>query len=118
MVTTCWRWRNTWTTWPKPFSCRAFFGGKLRTMQAHYTNDAGDVRVIRPFVYVRERQTADFAKHAALPVVAENCPACFAMPMQRQQMKLMLAEQEKSHPKLFASLLTAMRPLMQATTTP
>jgi tRNA 2-thiocytidine biosynthesis protein TtcA len=33
-------------------------------------------------------------------------------------MKLMLAEQEKSHPKLFASLLTAMRPLMQATTTP
>jgi tRNA 2-thiocytidine biosynthesis protein TtcA len=27
-------------------------------------------------------------------------------------MKLMLAEQEKLHPKLFASLLTAMKPQM------
>ena len=73
-----------------------------------------NVRVIRPFVYVRESQTAAFARQAALPVVPENCPACFAMPMQRQSMKLLLAEQEKAHPKLFPSLLTAMRPLMQS----
>ena len=32
--------------------------------------------------------------------------------MQRYQMKALLAEQEKLHPKLFASLLTAMKPLM------
>ena len=94
------------------FMMSLFFGGKLRTMQAHYTNDAGDVRVIRPLVYARERQTADFAKHANLPIVQENCPACFAMPMQRQNIKCLLAEQEKSQPKLFASMLTAMRPLM------
>ena len=95
------------------FMMSAFFGGKLRTMQAHYTNDAGDVRVIRPLVYARERQTTDFAKSTHLPVVFENCPACFSKPQQRQSLKLMLADQEKSHPKLFASLLTAMRPLMQ-----
>ena len=89
-----------------------FFGGKLRTMQAHYTNDAGDIRVIRPLVYARERQTGDFAKQANLPVVLENCPACFGMPMQRQKIKELLAEQEKSQPKIFASMLTAMRPLM------
>lgn len=94
------------------FMMSAFFGGKLRTMQAHYTNDAGDVRIIRPLAYARERQTSDFAKNASLPVVQENCPACFSMPMQRQSMKVMLAEQEKAHPKLFSSLLTAMRPLM------
>ena len=34
------------------------------------------------------------------------------MPMQRYQMKNLLAEQEKLHSKLFASLLTAMKPLM------
>jgi tRNA 2-thiocytidine biosynthesis protein TtcA len=34
------------------------------------------------------------------------------MPMQRQQMKLMLADQEKQHPALFANLLTTMKPLM------
>jgi tRNA 2-thiocytidine biosynthesis protein TtcA len=89
-----------------------FFGGKLRTMKAHYLIDAGDLRVIRPFVYVRERQTRAFAQTAGLPVILENCPACFAKPQQRYAMKLMLAEQEKLHPKLFASLLTAMKPLM------
>lgn len=89
-----------------------FFGGKLRTMQAHYLNDAGDLRVIRPFVYVRERQTRAFAEAANLPVIFENCPACFAKPQQRYAMKQMLAEQEKLHPKLFASLLTAMQPVM------
>jgi tRNA 2-thiocytidine biosynthesis protein TtcA len=94
------------------FLMSAFFGGRLRTMKAHYLNDAGDIRVIRPFAYARERQTRDFARRAGLPVVQENCPACFAMPMQRWQMKQMLAEQERQHPTLFASLLTAMRPLM------
>jgi tRNA 2-thiocytidine biosynthesis protein TtcA len=34
------------------------------------------------------------------------------MPMQRFQMKQLLAEQEKAHPSLFANLLSAMRPLM------
>ncbi len=94
------------------FLMSAFFGGRLRTMQAHYRIDAGDLRVIRPLVYARERQTRAFAAKAGLPVIHENCPACFAMPMQRFQMKQLLAEQEKAHPKLFASLLTAMKPLM------
>ncbi|KAB2314664.1 tRNA 2-thiocytidine biosynthesis protein TtcA [Betaproteobacteria bacterium SCN2] len=89
-----------------------FFGGKVRTMQAHYLIDAGDLRVIRPFVYARERQTRDFAHKAGLPVISENCPACFAVPTQRFAMKQMLAEQEKLHPRLFASLMTAMKPLM------
>lgn len=94
------------------FLMSAFFGGKLRTMQACYLNDAGDVRVIRPLIYVRERQTRDFARRAALPVVQENCPACFAQPQQRQRMKALLAELEREHPRLFSNLLAAMRPLM------
>lgn len=96
------------------FLMSAFFGGKLRTMQVNYLNDAGDIRVIRPLCYVRERQTRDFAAHAGLPVISENCPACFAKPMQRYQMKQLLAEQERQHKTLFANLLTAMRPLMGA----
>lgn len=94
------------------FLMSAFFGGKLRTMQAHYVIDAGDLRVIRPFVYVRERQTAAFAKQAGLPVIQENCPACFAQPTERLHMKQLLAGLEKEHPRLFPNLLSAMRPLM------
>lgn len=89
-----------------------FFGGKLRTMSPHYLNDAGDLRIIRPFATARERQIRAFAVDAGLPVISDNCPCCFAKPQQRQTMKQMLAEQEKQNPRLFSSLLTAMKPLM------
>lgn len=95
------------------FLMSAFHGGSLRTMKAHYVNDAGDLRVIRPFIYVRERQTADFARRAALPVIADNCPACFRMPTQRMHMKQLLAAEEQRHQRLFAHLLSAMEPLMR-----
>jgi tRNA 2-thiocytidine biosynthesis protein TtcA len=98
------------------FLMSAFYGGRLHTMKAHYLNDAGDLRIIRPFVYARERQTADFARRAGLPAIMDNCPACFRMPTQRMNMKTLLAEQEKNHNKIFSSLLTAMRPLMNENT--
>jgi len=94
------------------FLMSAFFGGRLRTMKAHYVNDAKDLRVIRPFIYVRERQTADFARHGNLPAIMDNCPACFRMPTQRMQIKSLLAQQEKTNKSLFSSILTTIRPLM------
>jgi tRNA 2-thiocytidine biosynthesis protein TtcA len=96
------------------FLMAAFHNGVLKTMKAHYVVDAGDLRVIRPFVYVRERQTADFAARAGLPVTADNCPACYRMPTERVAMKQLLAVQEKAQQGLFDSLLSAMRPLMAA----
>ena len=89
-----------------------FHGGRLKTMKAHYRIDAGDLRLIRPLVYVRERQTRAYAVASGLPVVADNCPACFRMPTRRLHFKTLLAEQERLHPRLFASLLSSMRPLM------
>lgn len=93
------------------FLMSAFHGGQLRTMKAHYTNKDGDIRIIRPLVYVRERQTRDFAAETGLPVVPDSCPACFGMPTQRAHMKALLAEEESHNPTLFKSLLQAMRPL-------
>jgi tRNA 2-thiocytidine biosynthesis protein TtcA len=94
------------------FLMSAFHGGQLRTMKAHYVNDDGDLRVIRPLLYTRERQTAAYAKECALPVVADSCPACFQMPTQRQHMKDLLAAEEKHNRNLFKNLLTTMRPLL------
>ncbi len=94
------------------FLMSAFRGGQLRTMKASYTNKEGDVRIIRPMVYVRERQTADFARDAGLPVVPDSCPACFAMPTEREHMKRLLAGEEAHNKGLFKSLLTTMQPLM------
>ncbi len=94
------------------FLMSAFFNGKLHTMKAHYLNDASDLRIIRPLVYVRERQTYHFAQDANLPIILDSCPACFTMPAQREQMKQLLAAQEKQHKHIFKTLLHTMRPLM------
>jgi len=94
------------------FLMSAFYGGDLRTMKAHYVNDAGDLRIIRPLVYARERQTAQFAANSGLPVIPDNCPACFRMPTKRMHVKQLLAAEEQDNHKLFPNLLHAMRPLM------
>ena len=89
-----------------------FFGGKLRAMRAAYRNDDGDLRIIRPLIYCRERQIASFAKNAGLPVVADNCPSCDSGARQRVQMKHLLAGLETQHKHLFASLRTALAPMI------
>ena len=94
------------------FLMSAFHGGQLRSMKAHYTIDAGDLRVIRPLVYTRETMTADFAQRNSLPVIMENCPACFAMPTERQHMKELLRSEEKHNKQLYSSILTAIKPLI------
>jgi len=94
------------------FLMSAFHGGKLNTMKAHYINDEGDIRIIRPFVYVREAQLRAFASESQLPVIEDNCPACFAKPTQRQHMKELLAAQEATYPNTFQTLLTTLKPLM------
>jgi len=95
------------------FLMSAFHGGKLKTMKAHYTNDDGDLRIIRPLVYARERQLAEFANQAELPVIVENCPACFGKPTQRQHMKALLASEEQGNKTLFSTLLSTMRPIIE-----
>lgn len=95
------------------FLMSAFHGGRLNTMKAHYVNDAGDLRVIRPLIYTRERQTRAFVENANLPVIEENCPACFDMPTQRFYFKNLLQNEEKNNPAVYKSLLSAMRPLME-----
>ncbi len=97
------------------FLMSAFRGGQLRTMKANYKNREGDIRIIRPMIYVRERQTRAFANEIQLPVVSDSCPACFNMPTEREHMKQLLAKEELHNKTLFKSLLTAMTPLLSRT---
>jgi len=95
------------------FMMSIFNNGALRTMKANYVNDKGDLRIIRPLVYVRERMTKSFAEDAKLPIINENCPACFAAPTERHRMKLLLASQEQVVPDVFSSVLKAIIPIMK-----
>ena len=94
------------------FLMSAFHGGQLKTMKANYTIKEGDLRLIRPLIYVREHQTRHYAEQEGLPIIIENCPACFEKPTQREHMKQLLATEEKQNENLFGSLLTAMKPLI------
>lgn len=82
-------------------------------MKANYTIDAGDLRVIRPLVTCREQLFRDFAEKYELPIIADNCPACFSAPKERHRVKLMLAQQENLFPNLFQSILKSIEPLMR-----
>jgi selenocysteine lyase/cysteine desulfurase/tRNA(Ile)-lysidine synthase TilS/MesJ len=99
------------------FMMSAFHNGFLRTMKAAYTNDEGDIRIIRPFVNTRERDIAAFAADKELPIIPENCPACFSAPKERARMKQLLAAQEHMFPNIYNSLRSAMQPLMSITET-
>lgn len=94
------------------FLMSLFHNGRLRTMKANYTVKEGDLRVIRPFVYVREKNLRTFAETQKLPVIPENCPACFESPKERHRTKQLLAQQELLFPRLYWSLKSAMHPVM------
>ena len=62
------------------FFMSVFHNGRLRTMKACYTNAEGDLKIIRPLIYAREKNLRKFAEGSKLPIIAENCPACFEAP--------------------------------------
>uniref|UniRef100_A0A7S1KL75 Aminotransferase class V domain-containing protein n=1 Tax=Percolomonas cosmopolitus TaxID=63605 RepID=A0A7S1KL75_9EUKA len=95
------------------FLMSIFHNGYLRTMKASYDIDAGDIRVIRPLVYVREKILKKFARENHLPVINENCPACFEMPKERARIKTLLSTQEHLFPNIHSTIMRALRPIME-----
>jgi len=94
------------------FMMSVMHNGFLRTMKANYKINAGDLSVIRPLVYVRESLMTEFAKSANLPIINENCPACFEEPKERDRIKKMLAREETLYPSFFDNIKRSMMPLM------
>ncbi|THD27985.1 tRNA 2-thiocytidine biosynthesis protein TtcA [Fasciola hepatica] len=99
------------------FLMSCFHNGLLLTMKANYCIRQGDLRVIRPLVFVREQQCRTFVEKAKLSIIPENCPACFSAPKERLRIKRILAEQEVIFPRLFPNLLSTMMPLIGEGTT-
>ena len=94
------------------FVMSCFHNGQARTMKANYTIKAGDVKVIRPLIYTRERETLAFSRECRLPVINENCPACFEVPKERARIKALLSQEEVMYPNLFSNLKNSLMPLM------
>lgn len=89
------------------FMLNLFYGGHVKTMPPKLIADDGLNTVIRPLAYVRE---SDIKKYAALkdyPIIP--CNLCGSQPnLQRQAMRQMLDQWEKTNPLWIKSMFTAM----------
>ncbi len=86
------------------FFMNILYNGTMRSMPPIYRSDKG-FHVIRPLLWVRERQTAAFAQENGIATIGdEACPAMamrVKMPHARESTKKMLEEWEESFPELF-----------------
>merc|ERR1712176_1526135 len=99
------------------FMMSVMHNGFLRTMKANYRVNAGDISVIRPLIYCREGLMTEFAKNANLPVINENCPACFEEPKERARIKKLLSREETMYTNFYDNLRRSIIPLMHDDTT-
>ena len=84
-----------------------FFIGTLKAMAAKTVCDTGDITVIRPLVYVAEKDIISAAQQAGITTISCNCPVADA-DHQRQRMKKLLRQLEQEIPQINNSLLAAL----------
>ena len=89
-----------------------FFAGALKAMPARLVSDNGSHVVIRPLVYVTEAEARAYAKENGLPIIGCCCPACGDLSLQRQRIKRLIAELEREHPNVKASMIKALGNVM------
>jgi tRNA 2-thiocytidine biosynthesis protein TtcA len=85
-----------------------FFVGSLKAMAPAMLADNGVTTVIRPLVYVEERDIIPFSRANSFPVVCCCCPVCGVVDQQRKRMKRLLTELEREIPFVKRSLLKAL----------
>jgi tRNA 2-thiocytidine biosynthesis protein TtcA len=86
----------------------AFFSGTLAGMPAKLQADDGHNVVIRPLVYVAEKDLAALAQELEVPVIP--CNLCGSQAnLQRARMKQLLRDLEGEYPHIADSLLSAQK---------
>jgi tRNA 2-thiocytidine biosynthesis protein TtcA len=86
-----------------------FFSGQLKAMPPKLLSDDGRNVVIRPLIYVEERDLIEFAAAQRYPTVRCSCPTCGLPDSKRQVVKRMLAALEAENPGLKTQMLAALR---------
>jgi len=89
------------------FMLNMFYGGKIKTMPAKLIADDGQNIVIRPLAYCREPDIKKYAAAMQFPIIP--CNLCGSQPnLQRQAMREMMNQWEKTNPLWIKSMFTAM----------
>jgi tRNA 2-thiocytidine biosynthesis protein TtcA len=85
-----------------------FFAGTLKAMPARLVSDDERHVVVRPLVYVTERDARAYTRECGLPIIGCCCPACGDLSLQRQRIKRLIAELEVEHPSVKSSMMRAL----------
>lgn len=85
-----------------------FYVGTLAAMSPKLLADNGRQTVIRPFVYVEEKDIIEFTRRNEFPVICCACPVCGVVDQKRKRMKRLIAELAKENPHLKRSMLGAL----------
>jgi tRNA 2-thiocytidine biosynthesis protein TtcA len=85
-----------------------FFVGTLKAMSPKLLADNGRHTVIRPLVYVEERDLVEFGSANDFPLVSCACPAAGEGDRSRRRMKRLVKELSDEIPHLRGSLLGAL----------
>ncbi|MDY6891417.1 MAG: tRNA 2-thiocytidine(32) synthetase TtcA [Pseudomonadota bacterium] len=89
------------------FFLNMFFAGKLKAMPPKLVSDDGQRMVIRPLAYAREKEIADYARLRRFPIIP--CNLCGSQEnLQRQVIKQMLQEWDKTHPGRVETMFRAL----------
>ncbi|HEX2769672.1 MAG TPA: tRNA 2-thiocytidine(32) synthetase TtcA [Geobacteraceae bacterium] len=85
-----------------------FYVGSIKAMAPRMLADNGVTTVIRPLVYVEERDIIPFSRTNSFPVVCCCCPVCGVAEQKRKRMKGLLRELEREIPFVKRSLIKAL----------
>ncbi len=77
------------------FMLNLFFEGRIRVFQPVTYLSRTDITVIRPMIYMPEKDIRYFASQAALPIVTSTCPADGNT--EREEMKQLLSRLEREN---------------------
>jgi tRNA 2-thiocytidine biosynthesis protein TtcA len=89
------------------FFLNLFYGGKLKAMPPKLLSDDGRHIVIRPLVYVPEREIARYARAREFPIIP--CDLCGSQPnLQREVVGRMLQAWERENPGRIESIFAAL----------
>ncbi|MCW8196482.1 tRNA 2-thiocytidine(32) synthetase TtcA [Proteobacteria bacterium 005FR1] len=85
-----------------------FYGGRLKAMPPKLLSDDKRNIVIRPMAYCREQDLAEYAEYKEFPIIP--CNLCGSQEnLQRQTIKQMLTEWERSHPGRTETIFSALQ---------
>ena len=84
-----------------------FYNGTIKSMPPKLLNDEKDLVVIRPLVYVQEKDLAELAEKMAFPIIP--CNLCGTQEnLSRQRIKSLISKLAENNPKVPSNILHAL----------